>query len=66
MIVYRSLAMHPLPPSLTLGRTVLKICVDLDIILDVTFYAKMTFEKLLRSVSRAASLRLWKFLTSIS
>ena len=41
-------------PPLTIGRTVLKESDDL-VILGVTFDSKMTFEKLLRSVSRAAS-----------
>ena len=49
--------MHPQSPPLTIGRTVLKESDDL-IILGVTFDSKMTFEKHLRSVSRAASQRL--------
>ena len=44
--------MHPQSPALTIGRTVLKQSDDLVI---VTFDSKMTFEKHLRSVSRAAS-----------
>ena len=49
--------MHPQPPSLTIGGTVLKESDDL-VILGVTFDSTMTFEKHLRSVSRAASQRL--------
>ena len=49
--------MHPLSPHLTIGGTVLKESDDL-VILGVTFDSKMTFEKHLRSVSRAASQRL--------
>ena len=49
--------MHPLSPPLTIGRTVLKESDDLDV-LRVTVDSKMTFEKYLRSVSRAASQRL--------
>ena len=44
--------MHPQPPPLTIGGTVLKESDDL-VILGVTFDSKMTFEKHLRSVSRA-------------
>ena len=54
MIVSRSRTMHPQSPPLTIGGTVLKDSVDL-VILGVTFDSKMTFEKHLRSVSRAAS-----------
>ena len=57
MIFSRSLTMHPQSPILTIGGTVLKGSDDL-IILGVTFDSKMTFEKYLRSVSRAASQRL--------
>ena len=57
MIVSRSRTMHPQSPALTIGRTVLKETDDL-VILGVTFDSKMTFEKHLRSVSRAASQRL--------
>ena len=57
MIVSRSHTMHPLSPQLTIGGTVLKESDDL-VILGVTFDSKMTFEKNLRSVSRAASQRL--------
>ena len=46
--------MHPQLPQLTIGETVLKESDDLGI-LGVTFDSKMTFEKHLRSVSRAAS-----------
>ena len=49
--------MHPQSPSLTIGGTVLKESVDLDV-LGVIFDSKMTFEKHLRSGSRAASQRL--------
>ena len=48
--------MHPQSPALTIGGTVLKQSDDI-VILVVTFYCKMTFEKHLRSVSRAASQR---------
>ena len=57
MIVSRSRTMHPLSPLLTIGGTVLKES-DYLVILGVTFDSKMTFEKHLRSVSRAASQRL--------
>ena len=46
--------MHPQSSPLTVGGTVLKESDDL-VILEVTFDSKMTFEKHLRSVSRAAS-----------
>ena len=49
--------MHPQSPPLTIGGTILKESDDL-VILGVTFDSKMTFEKHLRSVSRAASQRL--------
>ena len=49
--------MHPLVTSLIIGGTVLKESDDL-VILGVTFDSKMTFEKHLSSVSRAASQRL--------
>ena len=49
--------MHPQSPPLTIGGTVLKESDDL-VILRVTFDSKMTFEKQLRSVSRAALQRL--------
>ena len=50
---------HNAPPVtlLTIGATVLKESDD-RVILEVTFDSKMTFEKHLRSVSRAASQRL--------
>ena len=54
MIVSRSRTMRPQSPPLTIGGTVLKKSDDL-VILGVTFDSKMTFEKHLRSVSRAAS-----------
>ena len=54
MIVSRSRTMHPRSPPLTIGGTLLKEADDL-VILGVTFDSKMTFEKHLRSVSRAAS-----------
>ena len=57
MIVSRSRTMHPQLPPLTIGGTVLKESDDL-VILGVTFDSKMTFEKHLCSVSRAASQRL--------
>ena len=57
MIVSRSCTMHPQSPPLTTDGTVLIESDDLDI-LEVTFDSKMTFEKHLLSVSRAASLRL--------
>ena len=57
MIVSRSRTMHPQSPSLTIGGTILKGSDDL-VNLGVTFDSKMTFEKHLRSVSRAASERL--------
>ena len=49
--------MHPQSPPLTIGGTVLKESDNL-VILEVTFDSKMTFEKHLHSVSRAASQRL--------
>ena len=57
MIVSRSRTMHPQLPPLTIGGTVLKESDNL-VILGVTFDSKMTFEKHVRSVSRAASQRL--------
>ena len=57
MIVFRSHTMHPQSPALSIGGTVLKESDDL-VILGVTFDSKMTFEKHLRSDSRAASQRL--------
>ena len=56
-ILSRSHTMHPSSPPLTIGGTVLKESDDL-VTLGVTFDSKMTFEKHLRSVSRAASQRL--------
>ena len=56
-IVSRSRTMHPQSHPLTIDGTVLKESDDLDI-LGVTFDSKLTFEKYLRSVSRAASQRL--------
>ena len=56
MIVSKLYTMHPQPPPLTIGRTVLKESDD-RVMLGVTFDSKMTFEKHLRSVSRAASQR---------
>ena len=50
--------MHPQSPPLTIGGTVLKESDDL-VIFGVTFDLKMTFEKHLRSVSRAASPKTW-------
>ena len=57
MIVSKSCTVHPQSSPLTIGGTLLKESDDL-VILGVTFNSKMTFEKLLRSVSRAASQRL--------
>ena len=57
MIVSRSRTMHPQSPPLTVGGTVLKESVELDI-LGVTFDSRLTFENHLLSVSRAASQRL--------
>ena len=57
MIVSRSRTMHPQSPPLTIDGTVLKESDDL-VILGVTLDSKMTFEKHLRQVSRAASQRL--------
>ena len=57
MIVSRSRTVHPQLTPLTLNGTVLKESADL-VILGVTFDAKMTFEKHLRSVSSAAAQRL--------
>ena len=56
MRVPRSRTMHPQSLALTIGGTVLKESDDL-VILGVTFDSKITFEKHLRSVSRAASQR---------
>ena len=56
MIVWRSRTMYPQSPLLTIGGTELKESDDL-VILWVTFYSKMTFEKHLRSVSITASQR---------
>ena len=53
MIVSRSCTMRLLSPPLTIGGTVLKESDDL--IMGVTFDSKMTFEKHLSSVYRAAS-----------
>ena len=57
MIVSRSCTVHPQLTPLTLDGTVLEESADL-VILGVTFGAKMTFEKHLRSVSSAAAQRL--------
>ena len=54
MIVSWSRTVHPQSPPFTIGATVLKESDDL-VILGVTFDSMMTFEKHLRSVSRAAS-----------
>ena len=54
MIVLRSRTMHPQSTTLTIGGAVLRESDNL-VILGVTFDSKMTFEKHLRSVSRAAS-----------
>ena len=50
--------MHPQSLPLTIGGTVLKESDDL-VIMGVTFDSKMTFEKHLHSVSRAASSKTW-------
>ena len=57
MIFSRSRTMHLQSPPLTIDGTVQKESDDLDI-LGVTFDSKLTFEKHLRFVSRAASQRL--------
>ena len=57
MIVTRSRTVHPQLIPLTLDGTVLKESTDL-VILGVTFDAKITCEKYLRSVSCAAAQRL--------
>ena len=57
MIVFRSRTVHPQFTPLALDGTVLKESADL-VILGVTFDAKMTFERHLRSVSSAAAQRL--------
>ena len=57
MIVSRSCTMHPQSPSLTIGGTVVTESDDL-VILGVTFESKLTFEKHIRLVSRAAFHRL--------
>ena len=57
MIVSRSRTLQPQSPPLTIGGTVVNESDDL-VIFAVTFDLKMTFEKYLRSVSRAASQRL--------
>ena len=54
MIVSRSRTMHPQSPTLTIGGTVPKESDDL-VILGMTFYSKMTFEKHLRSVQSSFS-----------
>ena len=60
MIVSRSSTMRPQSTPLTIDGTVLKESDDLDI-LGVTFDFKLTFEKHLRSVSRAVFQRLGIF-----
>ena len=57
MIVSGSRTIYPQSPALTISGTVLKESDDL-VILGVIFDSKLTFEKHLRSVSRAASQRL--------
>ena len=57
MIVFRSRTMDQQSPPLTIGGIVLKE--SDDFILGVTFDSKMTFERHLSSVSRAASLNTW-------
>ena len=63
MRVSRSCTVHPQLTPLTLDGTLLKESADL-VILGVTFDAKMTFEKHLRSVSSAAAQRLGIMRTS--
>ena len=64
MIISRSLTMHPHAVTpLTIGGTVLEES-DHLVILGVIFDSKMTFEKHLHSVSRAASQRLGIFMKS--
>ena len=63
MVVSRSCTMHPQLTPLTIDGTVLKESDDLDI-LGVTFDSKLTFEKHLCSVSRAASQKLCILRTS--
>ena len=60
IVFFRSCTMHQQLSSLTLGGSVLKESADLDI-LAVTFLAKMTCEKNLRSVSRTPSERIGIF-----
>ena len=57
MIVTKTCTMNPHSPTLTIGRTVLKETDDL-VVFGVTFDSKMTFQKHLCLVSRAASQRL--------
>ena len=57
LIVSRPRTIHPQSPPLTIGGTVVKESNEL-VVLRVTFDSKMTFEKHLCSVSRAASQRL--------
>ena len=57
MIVSKSHTIHPQSPPLTIGGTLLKESDDL-VMLGATFDSTVTFEKHLRSVSRAASQRL--------
>ena len=54
MMVSRSRTVHPQSPALTIGGTVLNESDDLAL-LGLTFDSNMTFEKHLRSVSKAAS-----------
>ena len=56
MIVSRARTLHPQSLPSSIGGTVLKESDDL-VILGVTFNSKLTFEKHLRLVSRAASQR---------
>ena len=64
MVVSRSRTIHPQSLPLTIGGTVLKEFHDHDL-LGVTFDSKMTFQKHLRYVSRAASQRLGIFRKSL-
>ena len=57
MIVSKSRTMNPLSPPLTIGGTVLKESDNL-VILGVTLDSKLSFEKHIHLVSRAACQRL--------
>ena len=63
MIVSSSRTMHPQSPALTIGGTKLKESDDL-VTLGMIFNSKMSFEKHICSVSRAASQQLGIFRNS--